>query len=961
MTTAAAGQLYTYDVLAEGDPAPVYSLLSYPTGMTINSASGLIQWTPTEEQVGGPHTVIVEAVNSQGVDSQEFTILVGGIGPTLYSPPVLTCKVGEIYSYDAQAAGTPAPTYSLTEYPTGMTINPTTGVIQWSPLIKGVYNITLQASNPAGTDIQSFHISVAEGFVPALWGHRYPITIDNTLNPTALTDYQVMITLASSNFNFSYAQSGAQDIRFTDSDQVTVIDHWVEKWDYAGQSATIWVEIPSVPANGSTVIYLYVGNATASSTNDGVATFDFFDDFNPDVLGSWQRVVVDNALDGSHNILVEDVNTDGKLDIVADAYRAQVIVWYEQPADPVNGTWTKRTIDSNIGNVHDFQIGDIDGDGRRDVIGLSLSTSWTDYSAGVGYVAWYQKPLDPTGAWTKTIIASSGATGLLGSRTMGLGDIDSDGDLDIAVAVDRQTFSTNGKLFWYQNPGGSNASNPSLWHEYLMDETQGCGADAQIGDIDQDGYLDIVYAGNAGSPANLFVYFAPQDPTNVGGWNRVPLTGTTYHVRLVDFDGDGDLDIIRASALGSLVSWLENPFPLDPRAPANWHEYIIENNATINIANQVNVADIDGDGDLDIAMDADPSGTTGTFKWYRRPDDPKDVAAYEIYVVDNNSSYTAYSHDSNLADIDGDGDPDMVGVGPNAQGGTVMWYVNTRTTGLTTRWVFGGTPTIVNSIVTINAFNEYIRSGPTFLNMALRSRARFETYANYGYLGFNHIGNLNAVNGTSLFHNAADGLVKSITSIPGYYTYGYQLNEGTDWKLWDVLWRTGEVRFIVDGLNRYTHTTNIPDFPLVAQIDDVTGSPIVSADWLFVHKYTVPAPTYLLGSEEPTAVTVSSFTAKSKPNTVQLEWETANEIGLIGFNIYRSDAPDGVKQRLNTGMLPALKPGEVIGVTYQFSDKVEQGQHYYYWLELITTDGSELIDPLILNTGYWIHLPAILR
>ena len=113
--------------------------------------------------------------------------------------------------------------------------------------------------------------------------------------------------------------------------------------------------------------------------------------------------------------------------------------------------------------------------------------------------------------------------------------------------------------------------------------------------------------------------------------------------------------------------------------------------------------------------------------------------------------------------------------------------------------------------------------------------------------------------------------------------------------------------------------------------------------------------------QTPTAVTISSFTGKVTPNYAQLNWETVNEVGLVGFNIYRSDSLDGVKQKLNTGMLPAMNPGQMIGAAYQFTDKVEQGQHYYYWLELITTDGIEQIEPVVLNTNYWILLPSIFR
>jgi hypothetical protein len=108
-------------------------------------------------------------------------------------------------------------------------------------------------------------------------------------------------------------------------------------------------------------------------------------------------------------------------------------------------------------------------------------------------------------------------------------------------------------------------------------------------------------------------------------------------------------------------------------------------------------------------------------------------------------------------------------------------------------------------------------------------------------------------------------------------------------------------------------------------------------------------------------VVVSSFTGKAKLGAVQLDWETANEIGLVGFNIYRSDSLDGVKQQLNTNLLPATNPGQMIGASYQFNDTVDQGQRYYFWLELITTEGTALIEPVVLDTKYWVLLPAIVR
>jgi len=72
---AAVGRLYIYDVEATGNPAPTYTLGTKPGGMAIDPATGLISWTPTSAQ-GGKHDVEVEASNSEGTDTQSFTVVV---------------------------------------------------------------------------------------------------------------------------------------------------------------------------------------------------------------------------------------------------------------------------------------------------------------------------------------------------------------------------------------------------------------------------------------------------------------------------------------------------------------------------------------------------------------------------------------------------------------------------------------------------------------------------------------------------------------------------------------------------------------------------------------------------------------------------------------------------------------------------------------------------------------------
>ena len=111
----------------------------------------------------------------------------------------------------------------------------------------------------------------------------------------------------------------------------------------------------------------------------------------------------------------------------------------------------------------------------------------------------------------------------------------------------------------------------------------------------------------------------------------------------------------------------------------------------------------------------------------------------------------------------------------------------------------------------------------------------------------------------------------------------------------------------------------------------------------------------------PTAVTLSSFTGSSHLGTAQLDWETASEIGLLGFNLYRAEVLDGAKHKLNADLIPAEHPGQIIGANYQFTDAVEQGKRYYYWLELVKTHGTELLDPVVVDSDYLIRLPLMIR
>jgi hypothetical protein len=136
--------------------------------MTINSGTGLIQWTPGS---AGDFNVTVQASN--GVNppaNQSFTIEVtsSSAPPEISSSPGTSAETGQLYSYDVNATGNPAPSYSLVTFPSGMTINSVSGLIQWTPSAAGDFNVEVQAANGVNPpDNQAFVIQVTEPGSPS--------------------------------------------------------------------------------------------------------------------------------------------------------------------------------------------------------------------------------------------------------------------------------------------------------------------------------------------------------------------------------------------------------------------------------------------------------------------------------------------------------------------------------------------------------------------------------------------------------------------------------------------------------------------------------------------------------------------------------------------------------------------------------------------------------------------------
>ena len=99
----------------------------------------------------------------------------------------------------------------------------------------------------------------------------------------------------------------------------------------------------------------------------------------------------------------------------------------------------------------------------------------------------------------------------------------------------------------------------------------------------------------------------------------------------------------------------------------------------------------------------------------------------------------------------------------------------------------------------------------------------------------------------------------------------------------------------------------------------------------------------------PTAATLVSFSGRHSRRGVVLRWRTAQEVGSLGFNVYREKA--GKRVRVNRTLVRAK--GSVAGSRYAYRDaRAPQHQRLRYWLEQVGADGSHAWrGPLVIATG----------
>jgi hypothetical protein len=286
-----------------------------------------------------------------------------------------------------------------------------------------------------------------------------------------------------------------------------------------------------------------------------------------------------------------DLDGDGYLDLVAangnDIHRQNIVVYRGDGSGglPLSPSWSSSDIDYH-GHL---DLGDVNGDGFTDlVVGVYLGPG------GFGDPGTAKLYLGTPGAgfFTDTPVWTP-ATDFYCFR-VALGDVDGDGDLDLACSSGESYYGYPERQRVFLNVGGTFESTPS----WLSDES-GYALDVTWADVDLDGDLDLAFSGE--DDLNR-VYF--NDQTTGGGlatsagWTSGDGTSYSNTIALGDWDGDGYPDFAAAdnSQLGGQGRFKVYANSLGTLATTpSW------TSATGGYGSHVSWVDLDLDGDLDLA------------------------------------------------------------------------------------------------------------------------------------------------------------------------------------------------------------------------------------------------------------------------------------------------------------------------------------------------------------------------
>ncbi|MFW6033140.1 MAG: FG-GAP repeat domain-containing protein [Phycisphaeraceae bacterium] len=348
---------------------------------------------------------------------------------------------------------------------------------------------------------------------------------------------------------------------------------------------------------------------------------------NVDSGQSWKPHRIGETSAFIKDVEIADFNGDGKPDLAAVTYGGHNVLVFQQngPDD-----WAKVQ-DIRLQNLHEgMDVGDVDGDGDIDICPNGY---WIENPGGdLAENTWVARIIDHK--WLDEGKPDNHNFRLNATKIF-CADINNDGKDEVFISDSEN----DGTVSWYE----SDDPQAGVWTEHVIIDNLYAGHTLQVADLDRDGDLDVFTGQNGGQMDNpkVLAVFNQGDGLE---WKQQMIDRTgTYNSLLGDLEGDGDPDIFRLPGHQADRYEVIVNETAAPAADASWQRHHIAD--LDGRAMFVRTADLDGDGDLDVAA--------GKWWWENPGSISGDWVRHTIGEPLNNVAL--------LHDLDGDGDVDIFG------------------------------------------------------------------------------------------------------------------------------------------------------------------------------------------------------------------------------------------------------------------------------------------------------------